>query len=330
VHRSSEAAVENILPEERLVETPLLTRCHCKYNTRYDLIVCNLCEEGVPLRILHKHVSDPIRHKHIIRGGKLTFVPISHGFRVSKDPAMFTSQIEAEILAVLPGATIRDADSDGAWSKPAEPLPGQLDPILGLQVFEDAWMCGACEIYASPSKDAVYSHRSRGCQAVKESRGARAAFECRAQTFSSYKKRVFFFRVYRNGADTREGVKQTQAQPSTGAARHLRKRLAAITGAYISSDPQCDSRAVHQFYVESGIHSFLHKFPRQYLLDVIKMPHLRGQNTDSRLKRLWQIVGVTFLADCDKVLPADLAFRHAIMDCAPYVQQLILSLLFTF
>ncbi|KIM71986.1 hypothetical protein PILCRDRAFT_93641 [Piloderma croceum F 1598] len=52
------------------------------------------------------------------------------------------------------------------------------------------------------------------------------------------------------------------------------------------------------------------------------MPHLRGQNTDSHLKRLWQIVGITFLAGCDKVLLADLVFRHAIMDCAlPHMQE---------
>ena len=176
IHSSEWDASGSALPEERLINTKTLTLVHCHYNTRYGLIICDLCEAAIPLRLVPKHASSLSRNVTFMDSkGKLQDMPISHGFSVGNH-AIFISrlrqEIKDEIIKIdesIVNIPIRDDNGDGRWTERPLPLSGQKGPILGLRVFEDAYCCNTCHVqpvgqdtpsndlpYASPSRDTVY------------------------------------------------------------------------------------------------------------------------------------------------------------------------------
>lgn len=338
-----EQALVAELPEERLIETKTLIRIRFHFNTRYGLCICKLCQAAVPLSQVANHALSPYRKvKFVTADGKIHQQHIQHGFRLCKiaDHPKLCSEIGDEIREIIPGAKIRDVpiweeDCITKWRNDSVPFPGQVGPILGLKVFKDSWKCTACAAnppYTSPSIQTARLHRNAGssfnrqseiCQGVPPP-GSNVLVLCSAQTFSMDMRLIRYFpvsAVHNSNTEAKKGKQKADHKADFPAIRPsdaLRKRLAAVMGEKCgSTGAEEDDRAINAFFRDTGIHNFLHKFPHEYLLQVISTPHLSRIDTDTRLKRLVKIVGTTFLEDCNLVPLADNALRYSIMNCAP-------------
>jgi hypothetical protein len=115
--------------------TEALAKYQLRYNTRYFVVICNRCSEGVPKSRLHGHLSDKSRERGSVM---LNGATLYHGLSPPKDLPLI---LEMELSAFLGGKiTIRDTKG---WKDVAIPLPGQIGPIQGLAEVE-ACICAAC------------------------------------------------------------------------------------------------------------------------------------------------------------------------------------------
>jgi hypothetical protein len=333
LHKSS----SNALPIEKLVTTPILDCIECDYNTRYALIVCRLCQAGVPLSRMHSHAKAEKQERSyqansLMPLSKVLSEPIPHGFKVGMSKDCLMNTIRAELEQKLGQAVdIRDVDEKAKreWYDSAVPLADQLGPILGIRVIQHGAICNLCPEASVPccgmSEGSLAVHRSE-TELSGHYRAKAEKFRVGPiQTMTNAMSLCRYYPVPGGGMvesevpvhpDTANGGESDEDDVAQIIQREKRKLMGPMSG---SASDLLDERTLVPFYRDYGVHEFLRQYEPSSILELIQIPDRRSKGVSLPLRRLYAIVIETFLADCEMAVKMNPGIRRLIMQSDPYV-----------
>ena len=324
---------------EKLITTPYLRRLGLSFNTRYQLVICTQCAEGLPSSYIHTHLSNlDARRANKNSLGIWTATKVAyesmHPWPISRLPSsrVLQSDISASLLAA--GFTTRDAGIDPnfgvasvpAWSQiplPQIPIQGNIlerPQILGLRVFDNVWCCTKCDLFRT-NKASMATHMAT---AHKGSRLEKHTTRAYAQTLSEVPGWMTLFEVSNFPTSlTSESENQATSIANNGdldrsatLALLRQKKATGLEG--IEVVPDKEVRTVPPVFMRTGVDQFLSQFNRKALHE-----NFTPDCTDPQYLDLRSALLPTFVNNVDsmKTAPTHHSIYTSITNCTPLVDK---------
>lgn len=341
---ASLSALAPSLANQELLETPILKRLQLKIHKDHSLIICTLCESGVLLSQVWKHVKDAVFkiNAHGAGPGHPTTlltsrIGIPHGMMLEDKKKQLPKDIAKEVEIVLGITNIWDWTSlkkrtdDPLWIASACPSASQPRPIEGVRKFIGV-ICNLCP-GPNPACGLTWgSHKQHRKLFHKDQRGVAvedAAHEGLIQSKCLLSSYTYYFPV--PGAlpvlptlvsgDSQATLPEIEGTSDAAWDAILDKQQSTLLLNSTNTATLVDvlnEKTLPPFYRDYKIHPFLSKHPHKECLALCNTSVRRGSAAIPReIRRLSAAVASTFLEDCEMVSNLSPAIRRTIAQCDP-------------
>jgi len=316
---------------EKLITTPYLRRLGLSFNTRYQLVICTQCAEGLPISYIHTHVSNLDARRvnknslGIWTATKVAYESI-HPWPISRLPS--SKALQNDVLASLlaAGFTIRNTGIDPnfgaapvpAWSQiplPEIPVQGNIlerPQILGLRVFDNVWRCTKCDLIRT-NKASMATHMAT---AHKGNRLEKHTTRAYAQMLSEVPGWMSLFEVSNipTNLTSQNQVIANNEDLDRSATLALLRQKKAIGLEGIEVVPDKEVRTVPPVFMRTGVDQFLSPFNRKALHETFT-----PDRTDPEYLVLRSALLPTFVNNVDlmKTAPTHHSIYTSITNCTP-------------
>ena len=326
---------------DEVVTTQFLKAYGLAFNTIFNIIICVPCRSRWSLSHIHSHLRSTNAYVFKKQQGRYgepnvkwtqVQVPVDHNPAVQRMAA--NPKFQEEIIDSLKKAG--HIDDDTVVRKEAESLawtnvqiPGLDDqgrlirPIQGIDIFDDCYGCPIPKChYIARNMVMLYKHRSHSHtsnQDVAGKKGSSFIYNTRksllAQTLTELNGFVKLIEVLPQSSDCILPTSQHGAPNVVDVVSLLRQKKADIIQSLDTIPVTDDVRTLLPVFVNSGIHSFLHKFDYTALLSLLDVP--RDKNPPLAFKCLRQILIASFWNDLKLFEDMNSTILNLITNCTP-------------
>ncbi|KAF7978076.1 hypothetical protein HWV62_1727 [Athelia sp. TMB] len=328
------------LAKEELVTTRTLEHIDVKINTRYRLLICMRCKEGVLLSELHTHLTKPLRKiryqadSHRPEYGRTEFEEIPHNLKLNISEKKLLERIKGEFKALF-GEEAELFDWDGHYklwpaNSCAYPLDGQVGPVKGIRFIERGVVCLVCDgphphcSLSVGSMRTIRRNNHRGCR--DDGRGYFKIAPIQSLCGGNYTANF----PVPGGLDSVPSLQKTVASAESKLEpvlddddsevtwdKVIRKDVEKSLGtsSTIATMNIFDQKTLIPFLRDQRVHEFVSQWPRDECLALCSP--VGHSKAPTPLRRLTQAATETFLADCRMALRMHPAVRRLIMHCNP-------------